>query len=333
MPAATSAPNATTRMISVIGIENTPALARSSANDGVDRLRGARVPELTDEEARMRALRVGDGVEDRADLVAGLVLVAADVELDERGVLALRDLAGVAGRERRADVLNRRHLRHARDDVLDRSGEGRVAYANGAALDQDALAGRLLEAGVEDPVHAARLAGPGRVRVDVLRADRAADGERNDDEREPAETAVFQWSALQRPMRAARLRDCVCVGARHVGSSFDVRVLGRVGEGVVEGIEGTVGRDRDLELISDTRVLDRDGERVLDRVPEQQDVDAVAVAGGELAGLRCSGAHGSSFSSGRHAEDARPAIERRGNVGARPDSSSYRPTIRARPSR
>ena len=32
MPAATSAPNATTRMISVIGSENSPAFSRSSAN-------------------------------------------------------------------------------------------------------------------------------------------------------------------------------------------------------------------------------------------------------------------------------------------------------------
>jgi hypothetical protein len=32
MPAATSAPNATTRMISVSGMENTPALLRSFAN-------------------------------------------------------------------------------------------------------------------------------------------------------------------------------------------------------------------------------------------------------------------------------------------------------------
>jgi hypothetical protein len=74
--------------------------------------------------------------------------------------------------------------------------------------------------------------------------------------------------------------------------------LGRVGEGVVEGIEGAVGRDLEVEAISETGVLDRDGERVLGRVPEQEDVDAVALAGGKLAGLPCGGAHCSSFSFG-----------------------------------
>jgi hypothetical protein len=64
------------------------------------------------------------------------------------------------------------------------------------------------------------------------------------------------------------------------------RPLGRVGEGVVEGIEGTVGRDREVEAIAGTGVLDQDGYRVLVWVPQQQDVDAVALAGGEFAGLR-----------------------------------------------
>jgi hypothetical protein len=54
---------------------------------------------------------------------------------------------------------------------------------------------------------------------------------------------------------------------------------------VVEGIEGALGRDRDLEATADTGVFDRHGYGVLVRVPEQQDVDAVGLAGGELAGL------------------------------------------------
>jgi hypothetical protein len=64
---------------------------------------------------------------------------------------------------------------------------------------------------------------------------------------------------------------------------------------VVEGIESTVRGDGDLEAISETGVLDRNGERVLRRVPEQEDVNAVTLAGGEFAGLPCCGAHGSSF--------------------------------------
>src|SRR5207244_1182472 len=69
---------------------------------------------------------------------------------------------------------------------------------------------------------------------------------------------------------------------------------GGIGEGVVEGIEGTLRRDREVEAISCAGVLDREGERVLAGVPEQGDVDAVAVAGGEFADIRCCGAHGSS---------------------------------------
>ena len=92
--------------------------------------------------------------------------------------------------------------------------------------------------------------------------------------------AVFQWLALQRPMRAARLR-LVCVVR-----GMTALLSGRVGERVVEGVEGTVGRNRDLELIAGAGVLDRDGQSVLVRVPEQQDVDAVALARGEFAGQR-----------------------------------------------
>ena len=68
---------------------------------------------------------------------------------------------------------------------------------------------------------------------------------------------------------------------------------------MVEGVEGALGRDRELESLADPGVLDRDGHGVLARVLEQQHVDAVVVAGGELAGLGCRGAHGSSFSIGR----------------------------------
>ncbi len=52
---------------------------------------------------------------------------------------------------------------------------------------------------------------------------------------------------------------------------------------MVEGVEGAVGRDGELEAVADAGVLDRDGDGVLARVPEQEDVEAVALAGGELA--------------------------------------------------
>ena len=126
-------------------------------------------------------------VEDRGDLVDGLVLVAADVELDERGVPVLGDLVCVAGCERRADVLDVRDLRDAGDDVRDRSVEGGRAHASRAALDEDVLGGLRLEAGIEDPVHATRLARPGRALVDARRPDHAAERDGDDDEGEPAE--------------------------------------------------------------------------------------------------------------------------------------------------
>ena len=75
---------------------------------GVDRFGRARAAELADEEARMGALRVGDALQDRAELVHRLGAVAADLELDERGMPALRDLARVGRIERRADVLDGR---------------------------------------------------------------------------------------------------------------------------------------------------------------------------------------------------------------------------------
>ena len=69
------------------------------------------------------------------------------------------------------------------------------------------------------------------------------------------------------------------------GSFLVRRPSGRVRVRVVEGVERTLGRDRELEAISDAGVLDGHGEGVLVGVPEQQDVDAVALAGGELAAL------------------------------------------------
>jgi len=53
---------------------------------------------------------------------------------------------------------------------------------------------------------------------------------------------------------------------------------------VVEGVERTVGRDRELETISNPIVLDGHGESVLAGMPEQQDLDAVAFAGGKFPG-------------------------------------------------
>ena len=62
-------------------------------------------------------------------------------------------------------------------------------------------------------------------------------------------------------------------------------VVSHAGGLVLTETTRAVRRDREVEAISDAGVLDRDRERVLVWVPEQGDVDAVAVAVGELAGL------------------------------------------------
>ena len=73
------------------------------------------------------------------------------------------------------------------DDGADRRVERRVARLQRVALDQDALAGGLLEPLVENRARPARLAGAGGVgrllRPDQERSDR----ERDEDERQPAE--------------------------------------------------------------------------------------------------------------------------------------------------
>jgi hypothetical protein len=124
----------------------------------------------------MSILRLGDGVVDQADLWPPCPCRRGS-EVDEDGAAVFRDLACIAASLRRADVLDCRQPRDARDDVADRRREGGLADAGGTALDQDALAGGLLEPGVEDPVHAARLAGPCSVRIDRLRPEEAADPE------------------------------------------------------------------------------------------------------------------------------------------------------------
>ena len=85
-----------------------------------------------------------------------------------------------------ANVLHDFELREPRHDVADRGGEGGVGRRELAALNQDALRGRALEARVENPVHPARLARPGGVRVDRLRTGHA-ECEGDDDKGEPAE--------------------------------------------------------------------------------------------------------------------------------------------------
>jgi hypothetical protein len=164
-----------------------PGLPEIVRERGLDRLLGARVSELADEELRVHLLRNRHAVEHRVDLVRCVVCVAADVEFDERRVLVAGDLACILRVERRAHVLDNPHRLDPAEDVLDHRAEGRIGDAKRAALNEDALAGGLLEALVEDPVHAAGLAGAGLVRVDRLRPDETAESEDDQDQAEPAE--------------------------------------------------------------------------------------------------------------------------------------------------
>src|ERR671910_3637404 len=171
----------------------------------------ARVAELADEELGVDLLRLVDAVEHRADLVDRLVLVPADLELDESRTPALRDLAAVGRIERRPHMLNGFEPGDPGDDVRDRGLEGGIARANRVALDQDAFPGGLLEPSVEDPVHAAGLARACRVRIDGLRPDRATDCKRNDDEPQPAERGDLPVSGAP---------------AAHPGREVEMRLLG-----------------------------------------------------------------------------------------------------------
>ena len=169
----------------------------------LDALLRARVAELADREAGVGRLRGRDRVEDRLHLVDRLVLVALDREVDEGGVVVLRDRAAL-------HVLHGGHARDVRDDVRDRGPEGRRSGTGGAAPDQDVLVGRLLEAVVEDPVHAAGLTRPA-VLVDVPRPHHAAKAEGDEYEGEPAE--------------GGRL-PVTCTPATHAGRQVSIRVRG-----------------------------------------------------------------------------------------------------------
>src|SRR5688500_1834058 len=117
----------------------------------------------------MRPLRIVDLGEDRVDLVRSLVSLATDLELHQGCVAALGDLAGVALVGQGANVLNYIELRDPRDNVLARGPEGWIGRRERAALDQNTLVGRPLEARVENAVHPTGLARPVRVRIDHLR--------------------------------------------------------------------------------------------------------------------------------------------------------------------
>ena len=140
-PAATSAPKASSRMMSVSGSDSVSAFLRSSANIFVDGLAGARVAELLDAELGLRLLRRRGGREDGSTLSWALSTSPLISKLTTTGG-RLGDLAlvalGVRGLDRRHAGLGA----HGGDDVAD--GGPNLRPLGGAALgrlDEDVLLG------------------------------------------------------------------------------------------------------------------------------------------------------------------------------------------------
>src|SRR6266536_4212730 len=117
-----------------------------------------------------------------------------------------------------------------------------------------------------------------------------------------ATVAVFQWPALQRPMRAARFFECSSGVMSCSFSALRLRV-GRIREGMVEGRKRVRACDVELELLVLPCVGDRDLHAICRLAPEERDLEAfvraacelcpVDLAGGELEACGCEmrGAH------------------------------------------
>ena len=220
MPAATSAPKATTRISSVIGSERTSARLKSLSSALLSALSALASPNCS---IRSFGCARWAWWSPRACVDAGLgqVVVAGDGERDDRRAAVLGELAvGAVGR---LDVRDVRRAMQPRDDVPDRGLELRVARpARAAGLDQDGLVGALGEVRLADRlVGDARGAVPGVLVGQRLRPDHVADGERDHDEREPAEDRVLRCRALQCPARAASVLSGVISASSTVGSRVE----------------------------------------------------------------------------------------------------------------
>ncbi len=157
---------------------------------GAELLVGACVAELLDPQVGVRLLGRRGGGERGVDPLVGLIAVARDREGDERGAAILGDLALVALGERARDLGGVRRVLQAADDGLHARLERGVVDRRGLAaarLNEDLLVGlvgevRPADCGVGD----ARGAVAGVLVGERVRPDRAAQDERDHDEREPA---------------------------------------------------------------------------------------------------------------------------------------------------
>jgi hypothetical protein len=181
-PAASSAPNATTRISSVIGIDSRSALAKSLDSLSSRALPADAPPNCSTRTPGCAARDGGDGLEHRRDPGRGVVGRAADRELDLRRAAVGRALGGAD----RGDVGD---LAEPGADVAVDGVQRGVGQASLTGLHEHELRGGLVvEAGlVEHPRGVAGLAGAARVLVDLGGADGVAGGEAHGDERDPGE--------------------------------------------------------------------------------------------------------------------------------------------------
>ncbi len=196
-PAATAAPNAISRISSVPPIENCMGLRLVGALGGAERLlppthrrtpRRAAAGAPSGPRRRRRAAPRPTSRSSRPSAAVSYLPGSVKFTTTERPsfeTVSARWLAS-SGLSMSRDAVD---LPEATDDVLHGGGHFRIAGLDRAlALDEDALADGLGEAGVgDDHVAALGLAVAHRRRLEVLLADLAADHGGEDDEEDPAD--------------------------------------------------------------------------------------------------------------------------------------------------
>ena len=150
-----------------------------------DRLLGAGVAELADEDAAVPLCHGIHGVDHWADRGRRRLVAAAQLEVHERRAVVGRDLLGGAGRVGRDDIRDVRFALDASHDVSDCGADARVRHGRASRrLDQDALVGALGEVVIDRALGARGLAGTAVV-VALDQARGLPGGDREEDEGQP----------------------------------------------------------------------------------------------------------------------------------------------------